>query len=91
MHGPEVGHYENASTFRVVEPNRSVAWTRSTQPLFDMEIRFEELSEASTRITFRMTFATVAECEKVKRFAGSKNEENFDRLERELATMTATP
>lgn len=89
MHGPGKGHYENASVFEHVEPLRLVRWTRTSQPRFDMEIGFESLSPFQTRISFRMLFKTAAECEKIRPFATPKNEENFDRLERELARMGA--
>jgi len=81
MHGPEKGHYENASTFTVVEPNTKVAWTRQSQPLFDMEIDFTENGPTQTTITFRMIFETEEACAKIRPFATPKNEENFDRLE----------
>ena len=87
MHGPEKGNYENASIFKTVEPLKSITWTRISKPIFDMEVAFEKLSDSKTRISFRMTFDTAEECEKIKRFAGPKNEENFDRLEKELLNM----
>lgn len=87
MHGPENGNYENASLFRIVEPNKRVAWTRLSQPLFDMEIEFEQLNDSKCLISFIMTFKTVEECEKMKKFVVPKNEENFDRLEKELFDM----
>ena len=85
MHGPEKGNYENSSVFKTVEPFKLISWTRISQPLFDMEVAFEEITDLETRISFRMIFATAEECEKVKPFAGPKNEENFDRLEMEIA------
>lgn len=87
MHGPGKGNYENASIFNVVEPLQLVSWKRTSQPLFEMEVRFEEISVTQTRISFTMIFNTVEECEKIRPFATPKNEENFDRLERELACM----
>ena len=84
MHGPEKGNYENASIFKIVVPNKLVAWTRLSQPLFDMEVEFKELNDAKSLISFRMIFKNVEECEKMKNFVVPKNEENFDRLEREL-------
>lgn len=87
MHGPEKGNYENASIFTTVVPNKLIGWTRTSQPLFDMEVAFEKLSESKTKISFRMIFKTMEECEKIKRFALPKNEENFDRLERELLNI----
>jgi hypothetical protein len=70
-----------------VEPNKLIAWTRNSQPLFDMEIAFEMQSDSTTKITFRMIFKTEEECEKIRKFAEPKNEENFDRLEKELKKM----
>lgn len=84
MHGPEKGNYENSSTFKIVKPLELIAWTRDSQPLFDMEISFESLKDFKTRIAFRMIFSTPEECEKIRRFAEPKNEENFDRLENEI-------
>ncbi len=84
MHGPGKGHYENASVFQRVEPRRVISWSRVSQPHFDMEVGFEEVAVSQTRISFRMRFKTEAECEKIRPFATPKNEENFDRLEREL-------
>ncbi len=87
MHGPQVGNYENSSVFKTVEPNKLIAWTRNSQPLFNMEIAFEKQSDSTTKITFRMIFKTEEECEKIRKFAEPKNEENFDRLEKELKKM----
>lgn len=87
MHGPEKGNYENSSVFKTVVPNKLVAWTRISQPLFDMEVEFEKLSDSTSKIAFRMIFKTVEECTKMKGFVVPKNEENFDRLERELAAI----
>lgn len=87
MHGPEKGNYENSSVFKTVQPLKLIAWTRISQPLFDMEIGFEKLSDSKTEISFRMIFNTSEECEKIKKFAEPKNEENFDRLENEILKM----
>ncbi|WP_100612339.1 SRPBCC family protein [Confluentibacter lentus] len=87
MHGPEKGNYENASVFKTVEPNKLVAWKRLSQPLFDMEVAFEALSPSKTIISFRMIFDSGEACNKMTPFVVPKNEENFDRLERELLRM----
>jgi uncharacterized protein YndB with AHSA1/START domain len=87
MHGPEKGNYENSSIFKIVVPHKLITWTRISQPIFDMEVAFENISNSKTRISFRMIFNSVEECEKIKRFAVPKNEENFDRLERELPNI----
>lgn len=82
MHGPEKGNYENSSVFTTVIPNKLVAWTRKSQPYFDMDIEFESQGEDSSKITFKMKFASAEECAKMHPFVAPKNEENFDRLER---------
>ena len=87
MHGPEKGNYENSSVFKTVLPNKLISWERKSQPLFDMEIAFEKLEEKKTQISFKMIFATAEECEKMRKFVEPKNEENFNRLEREIKTM----
>lgn len=84
MHGPEKGHYENSSVFKAVEPFKLIAWKRISKPLFDMEVGFMQLRDTATEISFRMIFETEEECNKIKNFAGPKNEENFDRLEIEI-------
>ena len=82
MPGQEVGNYENESEFTVVKPNELVGWKRISQPLFDMEVGFEKITDTSSRISFRMIFETSELCAKIRPFAAPKNEENFDRLER---------
>lgn len=90
MHGPEKGNYQNSSIFKEVHPQKLISWTRITQPYFDMEIKFDKISEQKTQIFFRMIFETKEECDKIIKFAGPKNEENFDRLERELPSIIET-
>jgi len=87
MHGPEKGNYENSSVFKIVKPNELISWKRISQPLFDMEIEFEKVADAKTQISFRMIFETVEACNKIRPFAEPKNEENFDRLEKEILNM----
>ena len=87
MHGPEKGHYENASVFDTVIPNQLVSWNRITQPLFDMAIAFEKIDNFTSKISFRMLFETAEAAEKIRKFVVPNNEENFDRLEAELKQM----
>lgn len=84
MHGPEKGNYENSSVFTIVEPMKLIKWSRNSPPIFDMEVQFEVISSTQTKISFRMIFDSVETCGKIRPFATPKNEENFDRLEREL-------
>lgn len=88
MHGPEKGNYENESVFQEVEKNKKVAWKRVSQPLFNMVVEFEKIDSNSSKITFQMIFSSVEECDKIRRFATPSNEENFDRLEKVLNSIT---
>ena len=58
------------------------------QSIFQVVATFEEVSAGKTKIILKMIFNSADECNKIKAFAGDKNEENFDRLENELAKMT---
>lgn len=89
MNGPEKGNYENASVFKEVEPFRLISWKRTSKPLFDMEVIFEKMSDSQTRISFKMIFSTIEECDKISSFAEPKNEKNFDKLERELINIAS--
>lgn len=84
MHGPEKGNYENSSIFKTVAPNELISWKRVSPPFFDMDVIFKKVDDSRSSITFRMIFSTKEECDKIRKFAAPKNEENFDRLEREL-------
>ncbi len=45
------------------------------------------IAPGKTKFGFRMIFSTAEECNRINSFVADKNEENFDRLERELKTM----
>jgi uncharacterized protein YndB with AHSA1/START domain len=87
MHGPERGNYHNECEFIKIEEPSLIAWQRLSKPIFQVMATFEEISGSQTKIIFRMLFNSADECRKVKPFAVDKNEENFDRLESELAKM----
>jgi uncharacterized protein YndB with AHSA1/START domain len=88
MHGPEKGNYHNECEFlEIIAPNL-IAWKRHSQPIFDVVFNFEKIAENMTKVIFRMIFETPEACEKLKPFVVDKNEENFDRLEKELSEIT---
>lgn len=87
MHGPDGTDYRNRSVFvEVVPPGRVVLDHLETMHRFRMTIRFDE-HFGNTQVVWRMRFDTPEECAKVKAFAGDANEQNFDRLEAELARV----
>lgn len=87
MHGPDKGHYENACEFIQIEAPSLIAWKRHSKPLFNIVATFEAIAADTTQLVFKMLFDTAAECAKLKPYVVDKNEENFDRLEKELEKM----
>ena len=87
MHGPDKGNYANECEFIGIKIPSLIAWKRFTKPLFQVVVTFEEIAADKTKIVFRQVFNSVDECNKIKSFAGNKNEEVFDRLENELIKM----
>lgn len=89
MHGPEKGNYQNECEFIKIDEPHLVAWQRISQPLFQVLTTFEQVSPNQTKLVFKMLFETAQECSKLKPYVVDKNEENFDKLEVELAKMNA--
>lgn len=87
MHGPEKGNYENEAEFIKIEKPHLIAWKRHSKPLFQILATFERVSEAQTKLVFKMLFETEEECAKLRSFVPEKNEENFDKLEVVLERM----
>lgn len=87
MHGPEKGNYANECEFIKIDAPALIAWKRHSKPLFQVVATFEEVSPDKTKLVFKMLFDTPEECGKIKPFVVDKNEENFDKLEKELVKM----
>lgn len=86
MHGPDGKNYENHSVFiEVTEPCRLV-FQHVSAPRFLVTATFEEVGE-KTRVVFRMGFESLATLQKLRGLIIPANEQNFDRLEAELARM----
>jgi uncharacterized protein YndB with AHSA1/START domain len=87
MHGPDGVDYKNKSVFvEVVKPER-IVFQHVSGPKFQVTATFAEQA-GKTTLTFQMLFETAAECAKVKEYAVEANNQNFDRLEAQLAKMT---
>lgn len=87
MHGPDKGNYANECEFIKIEKPSLVAWKRHSKPLFKVVATFEKVTNDKTKIVFRMIFDSPGESNKLRPFVVDKNEENFDRLEKELIKM----
>lgn len=87
MHGPEKGNYQNECTFLVIREPELLVWDRQSKPLFQVEVTFEALAKDETKVTFKQKFKTEEECSKLRKYVPEKNEENMDKLEKELESM----
>ena len=88
MHGPDGKNYENHSVFiEIVEPRRLV-FQHVSPPRFLVTATFEAAG-GGTKVVFRMGFESLATLERLKDLIVPSNEENFDRLEAELARMAS--
>jgi uncharacterized protein YndB with AHSA1/START domain len=86
MHGPDGTDYPNRSVFLdIQEPARIVFEHESPHP-FRMTITLAD-EGGRTRIGWRMLFEKAAERDRIAPIAMPANEQNFDRLQAELARM----
>src|SRR6187455_998486 len=87
MHGPDKGNYLNECTFVAIREPELLVWDHESKPVFQVEAVFDQIAEDQTRVTFKQKFGSAEECNKIRKFASEKNEENMDRLEEELKKM----
>jgi len=86
MAAPDGNRYPNHWIFReIVAPARLVLEHVDAIHSFEREIRLAAHG-AGTRLNWRMTFATVAECTRVRALVTVANEESLDRLDHHLST-----
>jgi uncharacterized protein YndB with AHSA1/START domain len=84
LHGPDDADFASESVFlEVVRPERIVFRHAGDHP-YEMTVTLDEHGDG-TLLTWRMRHATAAECARVRPFVVAGNEQNFDRLEAELA------
>lgn len=87
MHGPNGADYKNSIVFKEIVPLKYIHLYHVPNPGFDAKIVFVPLSENSTAVTFHQIFEKVEDCETLKKFLPTANEENFERQEIFLNTL----
>jgi uncharacterized protein YndB with AHSA1/START domain len=88
MHGPNGTGYENLHVFHAIMRPGRLVMQHIAPPRFQLIITLIE-EAGKTQLTWDMFFDTAEECAKVKPYALESIEQTFDRLEAELARMTA--
>jgi len=86
MHGPDGVDYPNHSVFAVIDAPARIVLDHRSGPRFEMTMSLDE-EGAQTRLTWHMRFETAEMRDAVARFAVQANEQNFDRLQADLATI----
>lgn len=84
MHGPDGKDYRNRSRFVAIAPDERVVLDHLSGHFFRVVATFEDEGDGS-RLTFHMIFRSAEERDRVATYAVEANEQNFDRLEAELA------
>jgi uncharacterized protein YndB with AHSA1/START domain len=80
MHGPDGRDYPNQCQFVEIIENQFICWNHHSNPMFQVLTSFDDVDDASSKITFKMVFRNADDCSKIKSFVIGKNEENLDRL-----------
>lgn len=84
MHGPDGTDYPNQSEFLEIVPNALVRIKHVNQPHFELSIALEP-SAIGTRLTWFGVFENPAFAEQMREFLETANEQNLDRLAREIS------
>jgi uncharacterized protein YndB with AHSA1/START domain len=84
MHGPDGTDYPNRSVFLDVEEPARIEFEHAAPHGFRMTITLDG-EGGKTRVGWRMRFESAAERDRIAPVAVPANEQNFDRLEAELA------
>jgi uncharacterized protein YndB with AHSA1/START domain len=87
MHGPDGTNFQNESVFVDVVPPERVIFKHISHPKFEMTITFEE-QNGKTRIGWHQVFETADERQRIAKFAIEANQQNLDRLEKQLIKLT---
>ena len=87
MHGPDGTDYPNQSEFLDIVPNAMVRMKHINLPHFELSISLEP-NPKGTRVLWIGVFENDAFAESARQFLEAANEQNLDRLEREVATRS---
>ena len=86
MHGPDGKDFQNESTFAEIVPPERVVIKHTNNPKFELTITLKQ-ENGKTRIRWRQVFQTAEERDRIAKYAVEANEQNLDRLEKELSTI----
>lgn len=85
MHGPDGADYPNQSEFLTIVPNQTIRIRHINLPHFELSISLEPTA-AGTLVSWIGVFENQEFAEKMRSVLETANEQNLDRLAREVAT-----
>jgi uncharacterized protein YndB with AHSA1/START domain len=86
MHGPDGTDHPNRSVFLDIQEPGRIVLEHESPPVFRMTITLAD-EDGKTRLDWRMLFESADVRDRIATFAVAANEQNFDRLQAELAGM----
>ena len=86
MVGPDGSVYPNRSVFEAIVPERRVVIRHVVAPLFTLFVSLESAG-SHTVVGWRQRFQSAAECAALAGICVPSNEQNLDRLAREVARI----
>lgn len=84
MHGPDGKGYENESAFETIKENELIALHHISKPEYRSEYSFSAPGNNTSLLLWKMEFIEEKAYEALKGIIPEKNEENLNRLEKEL-------
>ena len=86
FHGPDGKNYINAAVWREIDKPSRLVLEHTTQPHFTLTMTLEDV-DGKTRLTWRQRFDTPQIRDQLAPVCEPSNEQNFDRLQAELALV----
>lgn len=87
MHGPDGADYENTSLFKEIVPDSKIVIHHNCPPDFTLTIELTA-NNGGTLLSWNQEFQDAETAQAVKKRAGSANEENIDKLEQVLRSVS---
>lgn len=84
MHGPDGKGYENESEFETVKENELIVLRHISKPGYKATFSFSSINSHASVLVWEMIFETEKAYEALKDIVAEKNEENLNRLEKEV-------
>jgi uncharacterized protein YndB with AHSA1/START domain len=87
MHGPDGTEYPNRSVFLDIHESARIVLEHESPHEFRMTITLDDQA-GKTRVEWRMLFESAEARDRIATVVAAANEQNFDRLQAELASMS---